>query len=174
MRSGEIRARCVAGVLWLWLCVFPVGAEIASFTDSQGRTLLYQYSLKPEWDPAVPRGVLIYFHGNNTGTQRALLRAFFPSIQPHAYLQDLVPVVVASPEARGSGADSELQFYRAAPHTGHGARVWLDEDQSLIQELLQGEFGGAFRVDCDQVVFWGDSQGTCFLNRFVQRYGEDY
>ena len=130
---------CVVGVVWLCLFAFPVGAEIASFTDSQGRTLLYQYSLKPEWDPAVPRGVLIYFHGNNTGTQRALLRGIFPTIQRHADLQGLVPVVVASPEARGYGVDSELQLYRAAPHTGHGTRVWLDEDHDLIQELLQAD-----------------------------------
>ena len=174
MRGTGVLASCIAGVFCLSLCALPVGAEVASFTDSQGRTLLYQYSLKPEWDPAVPRGVLIYFHGNNTGTQRALLRGFFPSVRRQAYLQDLVPVAVASPEARGSGVDSELQFYRAAPHTGHGARVWLEEDQSLIQELLQGEFEGAFRVDFKRVVFWGGSQGTCFLNDFVQRYGDDY
>lgn len=49
--------------------------QTASFTDSRGRTVLYRYSLKESWDPNVPRGVLIRFHGNNTG---ALVEFFNP------------------------------------------------------------------------------------------------
>ena len=174
MRGAGTRGRCLVGAVCFSLSALSVGAEIASFTGSNGRTVLYQYSLKPEWDPNVPRGVLIYFHGNNTATQRAVLRGFFASRQRQAYLQDLVPVVVASPEARVPGVDARLQRYKVAPHTGYGTRFWGNEDQSLIQELLQGEFEGAFRVDFDRVVFWGGSQGPCFLNDFVQRYGDDY
>lgn len=147
----------------------PILAEIASFTDSRGRTLLYQYSLKADWNPMIPRGVLIFFHGNNQGTQQDMLRAF-TTIQTHAYEYDLIPVVVASPEARGS----QLQSYKATTYSGDGTRFWSSDDETLIQELVQGHFEGNFRVDFEKVVFWGGSQGTCFLNRFVQRYGEDY
>ena len=44
----------------------------------------------------------------------------------------------------------------------------------LVHELLRNGLDGRLRIDLDRVVFWGDSQGTCFLNRFVQRYGERY
>ena len=47
-------------------------------------------------------------------------------------------------------------------------------DERLVHELLQSDFGGAFRVDLEQVFLWGGSQGTCFLNDFVPRYGEHY
>ena len=60
------------------LCGFPAGAFAAdpatkSFTDSLGRTTLYRYSLKDDWDPTEPRGLLVYFHANSIGTQRDML-----------------------------------------------------------------------------------------------------
>ena len=161
----------MAGLALMWL---SVRAEVASFTDSQGRTLVYQYALKPEWNPEVPRGVVIRFHGNNEGAQQQMLDNSFPSTQRQAYAQDLVPVVVASPEAIPVGRDAQLQRYQAARYAGYGIRVWREEDESLIQELLQSHFGGRFRVDFDHVVFWGGSAGTCLLNLFLPRFGDDY
>ena len=144
----------------------------ASFTGSRGRTLLYRYSLKEEWSRTVARGVLIDFHGNTDLTPEEVLRTHFPYRKSQAYEHDLIPVMVVSPEARPEGDDT--QRYKAAPHTGPGIRVWTHEDESLIQESLQSHFGGEFLVDFDRVVFIGGSQGTCFLNRFVQRFGDNY
>ena len=144
----------------------------SSFTGSRGRTILYRYSLKEEWSRTVERGVLIDFHGNTDLTPEDLLRTGFPYRKSQAYEHDLIPVVVVSPESRPEGDDT--QRYKAAPHTGPGIRGWTVEDVSLIQELLQSHFGGDFRVDFDRVVFIGGSAGTCFLNHFVQRYGDHY
>ena len=148
--------------------------NIVSFTGSRGRTLLFAYSLKEDWSPTDERGVLIYFHGNGLGTQKDMLRVFFPGVEAEAYDHGLIPVVVASPEASPKGDDAQLHRYKATPFTGRGTRGWRIEDENLIQELMQSHFGGAFRVDFDRIVFVGASQGTCFLNRFVQRFGDNY
>ena len=144
------------------LCGFPPGTFAAepvtkSFTDSQGRTTLYRYSLKDDWNSRQPRGVLIYFHGNQIGTQQDMLN-FLPQFV--AYQHDLVPVVVASPEAR--------------PSDGIIRRIWTIEDQQLVHELLQSQFGGDFSVDFGRIVFWGGSAGSGFLYEFVRSYGENY
>ena len=146
----------------------------ASFTDSRGRTLLYRYSLKESWDPDVPRGVLIRFHGNNTGTQENILDWFFYATQLDAHAHDLIPVVVASPDSTLRTDEGWHTFVSSRPYNGHGRRGWGDADMRLVHELLQNHLDGRVRIDHDRVVFWGDSQGTCFLNRFVQRYGGRY
>ena len=69
----------------------------ASFTDSQNRTLLYRYELADGQDAAVPQGVLLFFHGNNTGTQERIVNSWFPSVKRHAEPLGLVPVALASP-----------------------------------------------------------------------------
>ena len=172
-RMKRFRFQCasMAASAAMLLLAQPGFCETASFTDSRGRTLLYQYSLKENWSPTGERGVLIYFHGNSTGTQQDMLRWFFPYVESIAYLHDLIPVVVASPEAT---SDAQWRSFEAAPYTGRGTRFWSAEDESLIHELLQSHFGGNFRVDFDRIVFAGESQGTCFLNRFVQRFGDHY
>ncbi len=146
------------------LCGFPAGIFAAdpvtkSFTDSQGRTTLYRYSLKDDWNPRQPRGVLIFFHGNQIGTQLDMLFGF-PWFQGIAYQHDLVPVVVASPET--------YLF------DGIIRRIWTDEDGQLFHELLQSQFGGDFSVDFGRIVFWGGSAGSAFLHGFVRSYGENY
>ena len=146
------------------LCGFPAGIFAAdpvtkSFTDSQGRTTLYRYSLKDDWNPRQPRGVLIFFHGNQIGTQLDMLFGF-PWVQGIAYQHDLVPVVVASPET--------LLF------DGIIRRIWRTKDKQLFHELLQSQFGGDFSVDFGRIVFWGGSAGSGFLHGFVRSYGENY
>jgi len=148
------------------------------FTGSNGRTIKFRYELQAGWSADEPRGVLIYFHGNATGTQEDMLDWNFPYYLDFAGKFDLVPVVVASPEARPTQDERRWQYESTAvPHGGHGVRIWRlsdDEDVRLVHELLQSEFGGRFRVDFDQVVFIGASAGACFLNRFVLIYAGSY
>ncbi len=119
-----------------------------TFTDSQGRTTLYRYSIKDSWDTKTPRGALIYFHGNNSSTQQEVIDMFFWSVEKDAYQRDLIPVVVTSPQTRPDGI----------------TRQWYDEDKKLINELLQGHFKNAFKLDFNKIIFSGGSQGTCFLH----------
>lgn len=149
------------------LCGFPapiLGANpvTESFTNSRGRTTTYRYSLKDGWDPAEPRGLLIFFHGNNIGSQTDVLDAFFPWIESVAWERGLIPLVPASPEARG---DFNIEGE---------TRDWVDEDLLLIHELLQSAITSSFAVNHDRIVFAGGSKGTCFLNEFIRAYGEIY
>ena len=123
---------------------------------------MYRYSLKDDWEPARPRGLLMFFHGNNTGSQMDMLDWFFPSIESLAWERGLIPLVPASPEARGD-FDTEGEV-----------RDWLDDDLLLVHELLQSGIASSFAVDHDRIVFFGASKGTCFLNDFVRAYGESY
>lgn len=138
----------------------------ASFTDSQSRTLLFRYELAEGQDPDVPQGILVFFHGNNTGTQGQILDSWFPSVKRQSAPLDLVPVVVASPHTKRT----QLRDW----YSGNGIRHWYPEDQALVHELLQSHLGRRFRVDHDRVFLWGGSQGACFLNDFVPRYGAHY
>ena len=141
-----------------------IGAEpeTKSFTDSRGRTAMYRYSLMDEWDPTEPRGLLMYFHGNNAGSQTDLLDAFFPWLQSVAWERGLIPLMPASPEARG---DFNIEG---------DTRDWIDEDMQFIHELLQSGVASSFAVDHERIVFAGGSKGTCFLNDFIRAYGESY
>lgn len=146
-------------------CLEAAAAPVtASFTDAQGRTLKYRYELPDNADPNVPSGILVFFHGNNSGTQDDMLNGFFPPISSWARRFDLVPVTVASPGSRLAVDDGVERV----------VRHWLREDRSLIHDLLRSHFEGRFQVDFDRVFLWGGSQGTCFLNDFVPRYGEHY
>ena len=138
------------------------GAEpvTASFSDSLGRDVLYRYELPEGSDPGTPKGVLIFFHGNNMGPQQRMLDLFFPLAQRRAGSVDLVPVAVASSGERTSPVGI--------------VRHWHPADERLIHHLLQTDFDGRFRVDRNRVFLWGGSQGACFLNDFVPRYGEHY
>ena len=143
------------------------GAPVtASFTDSQNRTLLYRYELSEGQDAAVPQGVLLFFHGNNTGTQEELVDLWFANVKTHAEPLGLVPVALASPYTQRTLSRDW--------HSGRGIRYWYREDEPLVHELLQTHFGGSFQVDHDRVFFWGGSQGACFLNEFVPRFGAHY
>ena len=141
-----------------------IGAEpeTKSFTDSRGRTAMYRYSLMDEWDPTEPRGLLMYFHGKNDGSQADLLDAFFPWLQSVAWERGLIPLMPASPEARG---DFNIEG---------DTRDWIDEDMQFIHELLQSGVASSFAVDHERIVFAGGSKGTCFLNDFIRAYGESY
>ena len=135
----------------------PVTAE---FSDSHGRSLPYRFELPKGSSPEVPQGVLIYFHGNNMGTQEQMLDGSFSYVRRHGVPLGLIPVVVASPGETISNDGI--------------VRYWDIADQRLIHRLLQTDFDGRFRVDRNKVFLWGGSQGSCFMNDFVPRYGEHY
>lgn len=144
--------------LFLLINISNAAQFTETFTDSQGRTTLYRYSIKDGWDTKTPKGALIYFHGNNSITQQEIIDMFFWSVEKDAYQRDLIPVVVTSPQTRTDGK----------------TRQWYDEDKKLINELLQGHFKNAFKLDFNKIIFSGGSQGTCFLHDFIMEYGEQY
>ena len=131
------------------------------FEDSQGRSLMYRYELPEGIDLAEPTGIVVFFHGNSSASQEAMLNAYLPFSKRAATRFGLVPVAVASPETRVASI-------------GRVVRHWYPPDESLIHELFQSHFEGAFTVDFNRVFLWGGSQGTCFLNEFVPRYAEFY
>ena len=149
--------------------------KFGRFTDSQGRTITYGLHLREEWDPSQPRGLLIYFHGNQRATQGQTSHR--SSAFPAALGMGLAVAYVGSPEGSGKrGSDGSLPpsalDQRIGP--GHGTRHWFDEDQRLVHELLQSGFGNSLVVDHNRVVFMGGSQGTCFLATFLERYAGVY
>lgn len=153
----------IALFFWLALVLPPcvaVAAETNTFTDTQGRTTLYRYSLKAEWDPEIPRGVRIFFHGNNSVTQQQVIDSFFPSIERDSFRRGLIPIVMASPETRDPPQED--------------TRQWKQPDELLLHELLQSQLQGAIAIDFERVFFDGASQGACFIHGFLPDYGENY
>jgi hypothetical protein len=128
------------------------------YTDSLGRTALYRYFLEDDHDVNAPAGVLVYFHGNNSGTQTEVIDMFSYMIRTLAFNQGLVPVLIASPQTRSDGV----------------TRQWMDQDIPLLHNLLQSQFEGNLNVNLNQVILYGASQGTCFLNDFIPAHGDSY
>lgn len=139
-----------------------------SFTSSTGRTILYRYWIKKDWDTTQPRGLLIFFHGNNQATAEDILWWQFEFGE--ALDLGLAVATVASPSSRGEGP-ADLFGYDI---DSHGTRVWTDRDHRLIHELLQSGFNSTLAIDHDQIIFMGGSQGTCFLAQFFERYAGIY
>ena len=129
-----------------------------SFTDSQGRTMLYKYSLEDLPNDGRLPGLLLRFHGNNCCSQLDMLSLSFGSTKSVATSHGLIPVALASPEPTEPGV----------------ARFWAAEDLLLIHEFLQSGLDNQFEFDRNRVVFWGGSQGTGFLHRFIHMYGTNY
>ena len=132
-----------------------------SFTY-QGRTLLYRYDPADLPGTGRPPGLLLYFHGNKFGSQEYMLDFASRYKLSIAKGHGLVGVALASP-AFGGGRLG-----------GVGTRHWYDEDIPLIHEFLQTELPSQFVYDSNRIVFWGVSQGTCFLNDFIVRHGTSY
>lgn len=132
-----------------------------SFVNSEGRRIRYRFSIPAGTDPNDAQGVLVYFHGNNTGSQQQVLDAFFPGIAYRAEERGLIPVVVVSPETRNPPQEEIRHWY------------W-QQDALLVHELLSLGLEEHFVVDQQAIYFAGGSQGTCFLHDFMQLYGENY
>ena len=118
-----------------------------------------------------PRGVLMYFHGNNRGTADDLRRIEWPALLQALDL-GLAVAVVAAPASRGTRTPADLFGYDME---SSGTRVWETKpDSRLIHELLQSGFNSELAVDHDRVIFMGGSQGTCFLASFLEQYAAVY
>ncbi len=142
-----------------------------TFTDSTGRTLLYRLQYGSSWDLSLARGLVIYFHGNNTGTEQQMLDWF--GQDRDALERGLLYAAVASPGTAFSYS-KEAVFFGTRLNAG-GERAWYPaRDSRLIHELLHSDFGGNAAIDRDRIVFHGASQGTCFLNEFLARYAHVY
>ena len=95
-----------------------------SFTDSTGRTLLYRYWVRNDWDLTTPRGAAIYFHGNNIGTAEELREVRWTIIDPALEL-DLAFISLASPSSNPEERYGGL--YGGGFHARCGC-FWLDFD----------------------------------------------
>ena len=138
------------------------------YTDSKGTSSTFAFQFGATSNEST--GVLVFFHGNNTGTQRNMIKSFLPSTTALARRHGLVGIVISSPE----GGSATLPW--SVPHNiGDSVRFFnYAEDVDFVHELLQSGFGGFIDVDLSQVYLHGGSQGTCFLNRFVSKWGKHY
>ena len=143
------------------------------FTDSTGRTLLYRYWVRNDWDPTVPRGVVLVFHGNARATADEI-RQFQPFFVKPTLDLGLAVVKPVSPHSLPDDFPVGERTLVPDPVGSTGTRFWAPADARLIHELLQSNFNSQLTVDYDRVVFSGTSQGTCFAAKFVEFYGGIY
>ncbi|MCY3858573.1 MAG: leucine-rich repeat domain-containing protein [Gammaproteobacteria bacterium] len=139
-----------------------------SFTDSRATNTDFAYVFGTVSDD--PNGVLVFFHGNDPGTRWRMVERLISSVNALASKHGLVGVLVTSPEGGNT-----LTPWQEPKSSGDGIRYFnYHEDIDLLHELLQSDFDGLIKVDTDRVFLYGKSQGTCFLNRFVSRWGSYY
>lgn len=169
LRSNPLNEHAVSTLNVLSSRGVVIRAEITrSFTDSRGTSTKFAYDYKDS--TSEPKGVLVFFHGNNAGTQSDMINLFLPFTRTLATRHGLIGIVVPSPEGR-----SATLPWSVPAGTGEGTRFYnYTEDIDFLHELLQSGFGGAINVDDSQVYLRGGSQGTCFLNRFVSKWGKHY
>ena len=167
--SSRIDHRCghrllraaLASAIFLSIGINAEGQPVTGSFTHEGRTLKYKYTLENLPTSGQPPGLLLYFHGHNSGSQEDLLR-LSPYTQEIADSNGLIYVKLASPALR----DGTLG--------GVGTRHWHDEDIAVVQDFLQTGLPSNLAFDSNRIVFWGGSQGTCFLNTFVVLHGMSY
>jgi MYXO-CTERM domain-containing protein len=127
-----------------------------TFTGSSGRTLSFSLQLPADYDPAVPRGIVLYLHGNDDDQGGD----FYPEllrVPENTEQHGLVPVVAMSPETRTN-------------EDGSVVRDWKLQDDPLIEQLLDSDFGGCLKLDHDKVFLAGESQGTCMASQMLTSF----
>ena len=141
-----------------------------TFKDSRGRHTVYALD-QENVDVNGLNGLLIYFHGNvNISSKSYYLVNRLSAIKEIAEQNDLVSVVVISPHG-----NSELGEFQTPKLSGKSTRSWnYNEDLDLVHEMLQTGFGGQLDIDFSRIYLWGSSQGSCFLNQFMRRWGDRY
>lgn len=152
----------------------PAGSPLdGTFTNSEGRSIRFRLHFDESWDLSQPRGVLIFLHGLTTGSTERLVGLIPARSQPIAWAHELglAAALVAAPQATPRGHPVELFDQEFG---SDGRRAWEHRDLRLLHELLQSGFGASVAVDHDRIVFFGASQGTCFLSRFFERYAGIY
>ncbi len=144
-----------------------------SFTDSTGRTLLYRLWVRSDWELSDLRGVLLFLHGNSSGTAEDLRQRQWGLIDESLDF-GLAVVVPASPFSLPEDLSLGERGLIGPSVGADGTRLWGSSDARLIHELLQSGLNERLAIDYDKVVFSGASQGTCFLAKFVEYYGGSY
>lgn len=133
--------------------------EVRKDITVNGRTSKYAIGIPSTYVPGTPAGVLVFFHGNNSGSHDDMIRIFMPGIQREAERLDLIPVVIASPDTK----------------RGSMERQWSEEqDPEFVHEIFKSNFGGEILLDTERVYLFGASQGTCFINAFHWKYINEY
>lgn len=121
-----------------------------TFTDSKGRKAQVFFSLPAKYDPAVPSGMLMYFHGNDLDPDDTYQPPFY-EFQDRADAHGLIAAALKSIDRR-TNADGTI------------SREWRDADGRLLEELLRSDIGGCFKLDRTRIYLEGASQGACFLS----------
>ncbi len=132
-----------------------------SFTH-QERTLLYRYDRGDLARAAGTPGLLLYFHGRSPGTQEEVLDRFHRPAHEFAEEHGLVRVTLASPGLVHGTLGAT------------GTREWHSSDIPVVHEFLQAGLPAQFGFDPSRIVFWGASEGACFLNDFILVRGASY
>ena len=125
--------------------------------------MLYRYDSADVPSSGRAPGLLLYFHGNNLGTQQDLLAWSHDEYRRRLAIdQGLIFMKLASPALGNSTLG------------GSSTRHWHYEQIPVIHEFLQSGLPLQFSFDTVRIVFWGGSQGTCFLGNFVAAHGTSY
>jgi hypothetical protein len=127
-----------------------------TFTSTTGRTTSFSLQLPVDFDPAVARGIVLYLHGNDDDEGGN----FYPGlyrVPENTADHGLVPAVAMSPDTRTN-------------EDGSIVRDWLFEDDIVLEQLLDSDFGGCLKLDRDKVFFAGESQGTCILSSMLTSF----
>ncbi len=141
---------------------------LGQYKDSRASLTSYGYLFEQE--SSDPNGLLVFLHGNDPGTRLDLINRALLRYRNLANRYDLLTIAIASPHGRDTS-----QPWRYVRKEGDGVRFFnYYEDINLLHEMLQSNFGGTINVDRSRVYFYGKSQGTCFLNRFISKWGASY
>lgn len=127
-----------------------------TFTSTTGRTTSFSLKLPADFDPAVARGIVLYLHGNDDDQDGN----FYPGlyrVPENTEAYGLVPAVAMSPDTRTNDDGSVV-------------RDWVWEDDIVLEQLLDTDFGGCLKLDRDKAFFAGESQGTCVLSGLLTSF----
>jgi MYXO-CTERM domain-containing protein len=127
-----------------------------TFTSTTGRTTSFSLQLPADFDAAAARGIVLYLHGNDDDQGGN----FYPElyrVPENTERLGLVPAVAMSPDTR-TNADGSV------------VRDWRLEDDVVLEQLLDSDFGGCLKLDRDKVYFAGESQGTCMLSQMLTSF----
>lgn len=127
-----------------------------SFTGSSGRVTSFSLQLPADYDPAVPRGIVLYLHGNDDDQNGTFYPGLF-RVPENTEEHGLVPAVALSPDTRTN-------------EDGSVVRDWKLQDDPLIEQLLDSDFGGCLKLDRDKVFLAGESQGTCMASQMLTSF----
>jgi len=141
-----------AALLLAATCLAQTSRDGAFVRD--GRSLAWRMVFAPGTDTSKSLPAYFHLHGNNSGTQQQMLDYFEYNALRQTNKRGGIGIVLASPE------------YCTGSTT---TRCWYAEkDGPLLAAAIRSGFDGALRIDTNHVTLHGASQGTCFLDQFLQ------